>query len=614
MSGWGDDDTTTFTSGGGGGAKKKGCFKCGEEGHMSRECPNGGQGGGDNACRKCGEEGHFARDCPQEGGGGGGDGNCRKCGEEGHFAKDCSKPDVCRKCKEEGHMSRDCDKPDVCFKCKKEGHKASDCELPDVCRRCGEEGHMVRDCSKPEETRQMTDEEGKVREIYVPSDTADDKLFDNDYATGINFSKYKDIPVKVTGENIPKGITSFEQAGLRPILVDNITKSNYTTPTPVQNVCLSIIMAGRDLMACAQTGSGKTAAFLLPIIHKLIESNADANPGSPVQKPQCLIVAPTRELATQVFKQARKFSLGSMVRCVQAYGGTSVGYQLGQLAKGCNILSGTPGRLNDFIEKGKVNLENLQFLVLDEADKMLEMGFLPEIQKMLSNPNMPKKGDRQMLMFSATFKDEIQLVAQEFLHDYIFATVGLVGGACTDVTQTFHAVSRYDKRDRLIEILQDSNPTDKTLVFVKTKKNADFIATHLSGEGIPTTSIHGDRLQREREEALYDFTSGAKPTMVATAVAARGLDIPKVMHVVNFDLPEETEEYVHRIGRTGRVGNLGKATSFFDEENDGGIAPGLVKILANAGQEVPEFLTGAGGGSDGEGGAAEAGGDDEDWG
>jgi probable ATP-dependent RNA helicase DDX4 len=603
MAGWGDDDNAAD-----GGSKKKGCFKCGEEGHMSRECPNPGKSGENSGgCRKCGEEGHFARDCPT-----GEPDKCFKCKEEGHMSKDCSMPDICRKCKEEGHISKDCPKPDVCFKCKKEGHRANDCELPDVCRRCEKEGHMVKDCPEPEITRQTTDEEGKVREIYVPADLTDDKLFETDYAAGINFNKYNDIPVSVTGANAPKAISSFQTAGLRPILVENvITKSSYLTPTPVQKVCLPVIMAGRDLMACAQTGSGKTAAFLLPIIHKLIETQADSNPNSSIQKPQCIIICPTRELAKQAFMQARKFSLGSMVRCSLLYGGTSVGHQFRKLAMGCNILAGTPGRMLDAMDKGKVNLESLQFLVLDEADKMLEMGFLPDIQRVLSQPNMPKKGDKQMLMFSATFKDEIQLVAQEFLHDYIFATIGLVGGACSDVSQEFHAVARFDKRDKLKELLQEGNPTDKTLVFVKTKKNADFIATHLSGEGIPTTSIHGDRFQREREEALYDFTTGETPTLVATAVAARGLDIPGVKHVVNFDLPEEVEEYVHRIGRTGRVGNLGKATSFYDSEVDSGLADGLMKLLADAGQTVPDFLTGGG---DGDAGAsADAGGGDDDW-
>jgi len=252
------------------------------------------------------------------------------------------------------------------------------------------------------------------------------------------------------------------------------------------------------------------------------------------------------------------------------------------------------------------------------------MGFMPDIQRCMENSSMPSKESRNTLMFSATFPDEIQLTAQEFLREnYLFVTVGVVGGASADVVQEFFEVTKFEKREKLTEILQECDPKDKTLVFVKTKKNADFIATHLSGEGLPTTSIHGDRFQREREEALYDFRTGAMPILVATAVAARGLDIKGVAHVVNFDMPEEIDEFVHRIGRTGRVGNLGKATSFYDAEEDSGIAGPLVKILADCGQTVPEWLAEAGanapeGGKKERGGgdnaAADDGDDDEDWG
>merc|ERR1712106_508377 len=231
-------------------------------------------------------------------------------------------------------------------------------------------------------------------------------------------------------------------------------------------------------------------------------------------------------------------------------------------------------------------------------------------------------GERQTLMFSATFPDEVQESAQEFLaDDYLFLTVGLVGGACSDVKQDFYEVAKFDKRTKLEELMQDPerDPKERTLIFVQTKKNADFLATYLSGEGLPTTSIHGDRLQREREEALFDFRTGDKPILVATAVAARGLDIPNVAHVITYDVPDDVDEYVHRIGRTGRVGNLGKATSFVDTEGDGDVMPKLVDMLTKVGVEVPEFLAeagaGGGGGGGGDGGGAAAGGDDdEDWG
>jgi len=330
----------------------------------------------------------------------------------------------------------------------------------------------------------------------------------------------------------------------------------------------------------------------LPILNALLEADVGPNAGASPQTPQAVIVAPTRELAIQINDEARKFSMGSNLKCVVAYGGTSVGFQLNTLFRGCNLLIATPGRLMDFVEKDKVSFSECKYLVLDEADRMLDMGFLPEIQRIVSGGGMPAKGSggRQTLMFSATFPEDVQHLAYEFLENYLFLAVGIVGGASSDVVQTVHEVEKFQKRDKLKECMADVG-TDRTLVFVETKKNADFLAAFLSGEGLPTTSIHGDRLQREREQALRDFKTGKFPILVATAVAARGLDIKGVAHVINYDMPNTVDEYVHRVGRTGRVGNMGKATSFFDNNHDADIAPALVKILNDAGQEVPEFLT-----------------------
>jgi len=479
---------------------------------------------------------------------------------------------------------------------------------------------MVRECTGEEVTRQWTDEEGKIMESYVPKeDVGAEELFKLGITSGINFNKYEKIPVAVTGDNAPNPIKRFDDAGLRPLLLENVKKSGYGVPTPVQKYGVPIIMAGRDLMACAQTGSGKTAAFLLPIIHKLIESQADPGSGSSAASPQALVVTPTRELALQIYNEARKFAQGSTIKPVVAYGGTSTGYQARKLAEGCNILVATPGRLLDYVEKGRISFAKIQFFVLDEADRMMDQGFMPEIQKCVEDQNMPEKGTRQTLMFSATFPDDIQTAAQDFLEDYLFLTVGMVGGACSDVQQEFHQVAKFDKREKLEELMAhpDRDPTERTLVFVQTKKNTDFLAAQLSQEGLPTTSIHGDRLQREREEALYDFRTGSRPILVATAVAARGLDIPGVAHVINYDMPDDVDEYVHRIGRTGRVGNVGKATSFFDDESDADLAGPLVAMLAGAGIPVPDWLAEAGAGGGGAGGNnAPGGGDDEDedWG
>lgn len=253
------------------------------------------------------------------------------------------------------------------------------------------------------------------------------------------------------------------------------------------------------------------------------------------------------------------------------------------------MLIATPGRLIDFMEKEKVLFDNLRFIVLDEADRMLELGFLDNIETVMSNKSMPNHKTRQTIMVSATFPKEIQRLAGKFLNDYIFLAVGIVGGACTDVEQKIYSVEKFEKRKKLLDILNENDPSG-TMVFVETQRGADFLATFLSETKIPTTSIHGARLQREREEALNDFKSGRMKLLIATSVAARGLDIKNVVHVINYDLPKSIDEYVHRIGRTGRVGNKGKSTSFYDPEEDSMIAQDLAKILAQAEQPIPEFI------------------------
>ncbi|XP_071003906.1 ATP-dependent RNA helicase DDX3X-like isoform X4 [Oncorhynchus clarkii lewisi] len=419
--------------------------------------------------------------------------------------------------------------------------------------------------------------------------------------TGINFEKYDDIPVEATGSNCPPHIDSFHDVDMGEIIMSNIALTHYTRPTPVQKYAIPVIKSKRDLMACAQTGSGKTAAFLVPVLSQIYtqgpgDAAAAAKNGQDSGKygrrkqyPLSLVLAPTRELALQIYEESRKFAYRSRVRPCVVYGGADIGQQIRDLERGCHLLVATPGRLVDMMERGKIGLDYCNYLVLDEADRMLDMGFEPQIRRIVEQDTMPPKGIRQTMMFSATFPKEIQMLARDFLEDYIFLAVGRVGSTSENITQKVVWVEDGDKRSFLLDLLNATGKESLTLVFVETKKGADALEDFLYREGYACTSIHGDRSQRDREEALNQFRSGRCPILVATAVAARGLDISNVKHVINFDLPSDIEEYVHRIGRTGRVGNLGLATSFFNDKNSN-ITKDLLDILVEAKQEVPSWL------------------------
>jgi len=417
--------------------------------------------------------------------------------------------------------------------------------------------------------------------------------------TGINFDKYEDIPVDATGEDVPPNISAFDEIQMTEIISSNIALARYTRPTPVQKFAIPIIMAGRDVMACAQTGSGKTAAFLVPILNNIFARGPElfsfkprTYTRKPKQYPVALVLAPTRELATQIYIEARKFAYRSRVRPCVVYGGAPVEEQLRDLERGCHLLVATPGRLTDMLKRDRVGLDNCRFLVLDEADRMLDMGFEPQIREIVESNTMPKTGDRQTLMFSATFPKEIQMLARDFLERYIFLAVGRVGSTSENITQKIYWVEETEKRTHLLDLLHAADSADAenlTLVFVETKRGVDQLSDFLQSQGFPATSIHGDRTQRDREEALRYFRSGRLPILVATAVAARGLDIPNIKHVINFDLPSDIEEYVHRIGRTGRMGNIGVATSFFNEKNRN-LVRDLVELIAETKQEMPMWL------------------------
>ncbi|KAI9930927.1 DEAD-box ATP-dependent RNA helicase [Aspergillus wentii] len=417
--------------------------------------------------------------------------------------------------------------------------------------------------------------------------------------TGINFSNYDDIPVEASGHNVPEAVNAFTNPPLDDHLITNIKLAGYAVPTPVQKYSIPIVMNGRDLMACAQTGSGKTGGFLFPILSQAYQNGPSA---TPVQAsgsfsygrqrkayPTSLILAPTRELVSQIYEEARKFAYRSWVRPCVVYGGADIGSQLRQIERGCDLLVATPGRLVDLLERGRISLANIKYLILDEADRMLDMGFEPQIRRIVEGEDMPHVNDRQTLMFSATFPRDIQMLARDFLKDYVFLSVGRVGSTSENITQKVEYVEDHDKRSVLLDILHTHGTTGLTLIFVETKRMADSLSDFLINQRFPATAIHGDRTQRERERALEMFRSARCPILVATAVAARGLDIPNVTHVINYDLPTDIDDYVHRIGRTGRAGNTGIATAFFNRGNRG-VVRDLIDLLKEAHQEVPSFL------------------------
>ncbi|GIQ80057.1 hypothetical protein KIPB_000791 [Kipferlia bialata] len=357
-------------------------------------------------------------------------------------------------------------------------------------------------------------------------------------------------------------------------------------------------------MACAQTGSGKTAAFLIPTIQNLLDNNYQPQPplssgygrGSygrrQASKPRVVIMCPVRELAIQIQRECWKFTYDTGMRTVCLYGGQKAAEQQAQLNLGCDIVVATPGRLIDFCQREIVDLSEVHTLIMDEADRMLEMGFEEQIRAIVDEFGMLQPGPdgRQTLMVSATFPDNMRLLAADFMYHYLFIAVGVVGSTTSNITQSIKYVQNPDKFNQLLLLLDAADESNLTLVFVETKRGADNLVHFLMDNGYRAQSIHGDRSQQEREAALYSFRMGRTPILIATDVAQRGLDIPHVTHVINFDMPKDIQDYVHRIGRTGRVGNTGYATAFINEQHSG-IAPALVEKLREADQEIPEFLT-----------------------
>ncbi len=346
---------------------------------------------------------------------------------------------------------------------------------------------------------------------------------------------------------------SFESLGLLAELHRAVSEKGYSTPTPIQKQAIPVILEGRDLMGGAQTGTGKTAGFTLPLLQRLIETDKPRKGRRPLR---ALVLTPTRELAAQVAESVRDYGRYLPLRSTVVFGGVSINPQKMKLIKGVDILVATPGRLLDHISQRSVNLSNIDILVLDEADRMLDMGFIHDIKKVLAL--IPKK--KQTLLFSATFSDDIKKLANNLLKSPALIEVDRQNAATETVTQVIHPVDKNRKRE-LLSFLIGSNNWQQVLVFNRTKHGANRLAEQLNKDGITAAAIHGNKSQGARTRALADFKAGKVRVLVATDIAARGIDIDQLPHVVNFELPNVSEDYVHRIGRTGRAGNEGEAMS-----------------------------------------------------
>ncbi|CAD0090597.1 unnamed protein product [Aureobasidium vineae] len=343
--------------------------------------------------------------------------------------------------------------------------------------------------------------------------------------------------IAVQGKNVPKPVETFDEAGFPGYVINEVKAQGFANPTPIQCQGWPMALSGRDVTGIAETGSGKTLTYCLPSI-----------------------------LAVQIQAEVNKFGKSSRIRNTCVYGGVPKGQQIRDLARGVEVCIATPGRLIDMLESGKTNLRRVTYLVLDEADRMLDMGFEPQIRKIIGQI----RPDRQTCMWSATWPKEVRALAQDFQHDFIQVNVGSMDlSANHRITQVVEVVSEFEKRDKMIKHLEKimEDKDNKCLIFTGTKRVADEITRFLRQDGWPALSIHGDKQQQERDWVLNEFKQGKSPIMVATDVASRGIDVRNITHVLNYDYPNNSEDYIHRIGRTGRAGAMGTAITFFTTEN-----------------------------------------------
>ncbi|XP_051240042.1 probable ATP-dependent RNA helicase DDX5 [Dicentrarchus labrax] len=392
------------------------------------------------------------------------------------------------------------------------------------------------------------------------------------------YRRTKEVTVK--GRDCPKPIVKFHEAAFPSYVMDVIGKQNWTEPTPIQSQGWPVALSGKDMVGIAQTGSGKTLAYLLPaIVHIQHQPFLEHGDG-----PICLVLAPTRELAQQVQQVAAEYGRASRLKTTCIYGGAPKGPQIRDLERGVEICIATPGRLIDFLECGKTNLRRCTYLVLDEADRMLDMGFEPQIRKIVEQI----RPDRQTLMWSATWPKEVRQLAEDFLKDYVQINIGALQlSANHNILQIVDVCNDMEKEDKLIRLLEEimSEKENKTIIFVETKRRCDELTRRMRRDGWPAMGIHGDKSQQERDWVLNEFRYGKAPILIATDVASRGLDVEDVKFVINYDYPNSSEDYIHRIGRTARSQKTGTAYTFFTPNNMKQ-ASDLISVLREANQAI----------------------------
>ncbi|BFZ03868.1 hypothetical protein BsWGS_06907 [Bradybaena similaris] len=396
---------------------------------------------------------------------------------------------------------------------------------------------------------------------------------------------YQTNQITVNGQFIPKPIFTFEEGCFPDYVMVQIRKNGWQTPTPIQSQGWPIALSGLNMVGIAQTGSGKTLAFILPaIVHINNQPYLERGDG-----PICLVLVPTRELAQQVQQVAHEFGHSSRIRNACVYGGAPKRPQIKDLEDGAEICIATPGRLIDLLESNKTNLRRCTYLVLDEADRMLDMGFEPQIRKIVDQV----RPDRQTLMWSATWPKEVRRLAEDFLHEYVQVNIGALQlSANHNILQIIDVCNEFEKEDKLVRLLTEimQEKENKTIIFVETKRKADDISRRMKRDGWPVICIHGDKSQQERDWALQEFRNGKIPLLLATDVASRGLDVEDIKFVINFDYPNCSEDYIHRIGRTARSSNTGTAYTLFTPGN-AKQASDLIAVLREAKQVIsPKLL------------------------